>query len=101
MGKVTIYTTALCGYCRRAKLLLDQKGVDYEEIDVSFDPDERAKMREMANGAFTVPQIFICGKHVGGSDDLFALDYEGKLDALLEECRARQMSGQMEAPDAG
>lgn len=64
-------------------MLLDQKGAVYEEIDVTLDPEQRAKMRERANGAYTVPQIFIGDTHVGGSDDLYALEREGELDELL------------------
>ena len=83
MAKVVLYTTAFCGYCARAKALLESKGVDYEEIDVTFSPDKRAEMKARANGRSTVPQIWIDGQHVGGSDDLYALDAAGKLDPLL------------------
>lgn len=83
MATVEIYTTPICGYCHRAKTLLSSKGVSFSEIDVMADPSRRAEMMERANGGRTVPQIFIDGTHVGGSDDLYALDRAGKLDALL------------------
>jgi glutaredoxin 3 len=82
MAKVVLYTTAFCGYCARAKALLEQKGVAYEEIDVTFSPDKRAEMKARA-GRSTVPQIWINGQHVGGSDELYALDAAGKLDPML------------------
>jgi len=85
---VTIYTTALCPYCQAAKQLLKQKGVGYEEIDVSFDPAGRRAMTERAGGRQTVPQIFVGATHVGGCDDLYALDRAGKLDPLLQGVRA-------------
>lgn len=80
---IEIYTKPTCGYCHRAKRLLDQKGVSYTEIDVSRDIDQLKAMVQRANGGRTVPQIFIGGTHVGGCDDLFALDRAGKLDPLL------------------
>jgi len=80
---ITIYTTSLCGYCRRAKALLDSKGARYTEIDVGFDPQKRAEMTRLAGGRNTVPQIFINGRHIGGSDDLYALEQKGELDNLL------------------
>lgn len=83
MKTVEIYTTPTCPYCHAAKRLLTRKGVAYTEIDVSRDPDLRAAMTDRANGRRTVPQIFIGGQHVGGSDDIHALDHDGKLDALL------------------
>ena len=83
MKKVEIYTTPICGYCMMAKRLLDGKGVDYNEINVMGDMAEMQKMIERANGGRTVPQIFIGDTHVGGSDDLHALERQGKLDALL------------------
>lgn len=83
MRPVEIYTTPFCPYCHAAKRLLQKKGADYTEIDVSQDPDLRAKMTQRANGRRTVPQIFIGGQHVGGSDDLHALDHAGKLDPML------------------
>ncbi len=83
MAKVEIYTRIFCGYCTRAKRLLDAKGVDYEEIDVTMDRERRNEMVQRAPGAMTVPQIFIDDRHVGGSDDLHALDARGGLDPLL------------------
>jgi len=82
MAHITIYTTMLCPYCHMAKNLLRQKEVPFEEIDVSGRPDLRAEMRERA-GRNTVPQIFIDGEHVGGCDDLYALERSGRLDAKL------------------
>jgi glutaredoxin 3 len=83
MPSVEIYTTPWCGYCRSAKALLDRKGVKFREIDVSADAVLRSKMVERASGRWTVPQIFIGETHVGGSDDLHALERAGKLDPLL------------------
>jgi len=83
MAKVEIYTKATCPYCQRAKRLLDGKGVDYAETDIERDPGARPTMIERAGGKSTVPQIFIDGTHVGGSDDLATLERLGKLDALL------------------
>lgn len=83
MALVEIYTKAFCGYCARAKRLLDEKGVDYEEFDISMGGAKRAEMIQRANGRTTVPQIFVGGTHVGGSDDLHALDRSGKLDPML------------------
>jgi glutaredoxin 3 len=83
MSDVTIYTTMMCPYCVRAKALLTRKGVAFDEIDVSMDPDLRNEMMERAGGRQTVPQIFINGKHVGGCDELVALDQADKLDPLL------------------
>jgi glutaredoxin 3 len=83
MPTVTIYTTPSCPYCHRAKGLLKRKNASFTEIDVSSDHTKRAAMMERANGRRTVPQIFIGNTHVGGSDDLHALDSAGKLDALL------------------
>lgn len=80
---VEIYTTQICPYCHAAKRLLQRKGVTYREIDVSHDTNLRAAMMQRAGGRRTVPQIFIGGRHVGGSDDLHALDQAGKLDPLL------------------
>ena len=84
MIKVEIYASPFCGYCARAKALLQKKGVAYEEYDVDMDPDLRRVMRERAGGRTTVPQIFIDGVHVGGSDDIHALDRAGKLDPMLK-----------------
>jgi glutaredoxin 3 len=83
MTEIEIYTTRVCPYCVRAKRLFDKKGVTYREIDVSDDPQLRDAMVERAGGRRTVPQIFIGGKHVGGCDDLYALDSAGGLDPLL------------------
>lgn len=83
MKKVEIYTTPTCGYCQAAKRLLGHKGVVYSEIDVSRDPNLRSAMVTRAGGRRTVPQIFIGETHVGGCDDLYALDAAGKLDPLL------------------
>jgi glutaredoxin 3 len=83
MRPVEIYTTPICPYCHAAKRLLDKKGVPYKEIDVSRDPALRSAMMERAGGRRTVPQIFVGAVHVGGSDDLHALDHAGKLDPLL------------------
>lgn len=83
MAKIEIYTKAFCPYCHRAKALLDSKGVEYEEIDITMGGPRRPEMIQRANGRTTVPQIFIDGKHIGGSDDLAALDHQGGLDPLL------------------
>ena len=83
MKPVDIYTSPLCGYCHMAKRLLSSKGVSFTEIDVLNDPERKAEMVQRANGGRTVPQIFIGDTHVGGSDDLHALERAGKLDALL------------------
>ncbi len=83
MPPVTIYTTPGCPYCRRAKVLLTRKEVAYEEIDVS-DPALRRVMIERARGRYTVPQIFIGLEHIGGCDELYALDAKGDLDPLLQ-----------------
>jgi glutaredoxin 3 len=83
MARVEIYTKAFCGYCARAKRLLDVKGIAYEEYDITFGGDKRGEMLERAPGRTTVPQIFIDGRHVGGSDDLHELERSGRLDALL------------------
>ncbi|MGB3808536.1 MAG: glutaredoxin 3 [Parvibaculum sp.] len=83
MADVTIYTTMMCPYCHRAKSLLSKKGVAFKEIDVGMDQAKRDEMTARANGGYTVPQIFINGTHVGGCDDLHALDHAGKLDPLL------------------
>ena len=83
MPPVEIYTTRYCPYCHAAKALLNRKGVPFMEIDVSGDRQRRAEMIQRANGQMTVPQIFIGTRHVGGSDDLHALEDEGQLDALL------------------
>ena len=83
MQPVELYTSPLCGYCHAAKRLLTQKGVSYSEIDVLAQPERRQEMMNRANGRHTVPQIFIGETHVGGYDDLAALERQGKLDPLL------------------
>lgn len=83
MKPVRMYTTPICPYCVRAKSLLKKKGVDVEEIDIFMDEAARAKMQADSGGARTVPQIFIGDTHVGGCDELHALEKAGKLDALL------------------
>lgn len=83
MPPIEIYTTRYCPYCSAAKALLKRKGISYSEIDVSRDWERRQEMIERANGRMTVPQIFVGSVHVGGSDELHALDRAGKLDALL------------------
>ena len=82
-AKVEIYTKMFCGYCHRAKRLLDSKGVKYTEYDISMDGAKRDEMRSRKPDARTVPQEFIDDRAIGGSDDLAALDREGKLDSLL------------------
>jgi glutaredoxin 3 len=83
MAKVEIYTKAFCPYCTRAKALLDSKGAAFEEYDLTMGGPKRQEMIQRANGRTTVPQIFIDGEHIGGSDDLAALDRRGGLDPLL------------------
>ena len=83
MKPVTIYTTPICPYCARAKSLLGKKGVAFEEVDVLMDDRSRGDMVDKSGGARTVPQIFVGETHVGGCDELYALEREGKLDALL------------------
>ncbi len=83
MKTVEIYTTPFCPYCLAAKRLLQKKGAAYTEIDVSNDPVLREAMTARAGGKRTVPQIFIGGQHVGGSDDIHLLDRQGRLDPLL------------------
>lgn len=82
MTEVIIYTKDYCTYCQRAKALLDEKGIKYQEIDVTHD---KAKQKEMTerSGRTTVPEIFIDGKHIGGCDDLYKLEEKGKLEKLL------------------
>ena len=83
MPRVEIYTSPWCGYCRAAKSLLTRKGVAFEEIDLGREPGRREEMLSRSNGSYTVPQIFIGATHVGGSDDLHALERAGRLDPLL------------------
>ncbi len=85
MANVEVYTTTYCPFCTRAKNLLKNKGVDFDEIDVTDDDKRREKMIEMSGGRRTVPEIFINGKIIGGFDELKALDDQGKLDNLLAE----------------
>ena len=83
MPKIEMYTKAFCPYCSRAEALLRSKGAEFEEFDITMGGPKRSEMLERANGRTTVPQIFIDGRHVGGSDDLAALDRSGELDTLL------------------
>ena len=83
MKKVVIYTTGLCPFCLLAKRLLTEKDVSYQEVDVLMDPRARADMVEKSGGRTSVPQIFVDDFHVGGSDDLYALEQEGRLDGIL------------------
>ena len=83
MPQVEIYTTMFCPYCARARALLERKGVDYTEIDIIEEPQRRDEMIRRAEGRTSVPQIFIDGEHIGGCDDLYALDRAGALDARL------------------
>jgi glutaredoxin 3 len=83
MKPVTIYTTLFCPYCHAAKRLLGQKGVAFDEIDVTMNRSARQAMSDRANGLYTVPQIFIGDVHVGGCDDLYDLDRTGQLDGVL------------------
>ena len=83
MSAVTIYTRQFCGFCTRAKQLLDQKGVAYEEKDATSSPQLRQEMRSRAPSAMTFPQIFVGETHVGGCDELYALERTGRLDPLL------------------
>lgn len=83
MPRVEIYTNMFCGFCHQAKQLLDGKSVAYDEINVMLSPQRRAEMRERAGGLTSVPQIFIDGVHVGGCDELHALEAEGRLDDML------------------
>lgn len=84
MADVVIYTKPGCGYCHAAKGLLEQKGVDFTEIVASSDPAKKQEMIQKSGGRMTFPQIFIGGKHIGGSDDLHALERKGDLDSLIE-----------------
>lgn len=84
MPPITIYTTAYCGYCHAAKRLLTQKAVAFQEIDVGGRPDLREDIRVRSGGRSTVPQIWIGDTHVGGCDDLYALEESGKLDEMLQ-----------------
>jgi glutaredoxin 3 len=83
MQPIEIYTSPLCGFCHAAKRLLTQKGAKFTEIDILVEPARKSEMMDRAQGRHTVPQIFIGTTHVGGCDDLYALERAGKLDALL------------------
>jgi glutaredoxin 3 len=83
MTQIEIYTSPLCGYCHAAKRMLTDKGISYSEIDVAADPAKRQEMMSRASGRHTVPQIFIGDQHIGGYDDMAALERNGKLDPLL------------------
>ena len=83
MAEVELYTTMFCPYCARARVLLERKGVAYTEIDIIEEPARRDEMIRRAGGSRTVPQIFIDGEHIGGCDDMVALDRAGKLDPKL------------------
>ena len=85
MKSVDIYTSPLCGFCHSAKRLLSQKGVTFNEIDVLQDAQRKQEMIQRADGGRTVPQIFVGDTHVGGCDELYALDRAGKLDPLLAD----------------
>lgn len=82
MAKVEIYTSQWCGFCHMAKRLLGKKGVDFTEFDVT-EPGKREEMMQRAGGGYTVPQIFIGGRHIGGCNELQDLDREGRLDSML------------------
>lgn len=83
MSKVEIYTKGYCPYCHRAKALLEKKGVSFKEYRIDQEPDLRDEMISRANGGYTVPQIFINGQHIGGCDDMYALESSNKLDKFL------------------
>jgi glutaredoxin 3 len=87
-ARVEIYTREYCGYCTRAKALLAGKGVKFTEHHAGDEPDKRREMIQRSHGGSTYPQIFINGRHVGGSDDIHDLDRQGSLDALLAEVAA-------------
>ncbi|HRE22437.1 MAG TPA: glutaredoxin 3 [Rhabdaerophilum sp.] len=84
MPEIVVYSKSYCPYCQAAKALLTRKGAAFTEIDVTTDPEGQRAMARKANGRSTVPQIFIDGQHIGGSDDLHALDARGGLDPLLK-----------------
>ena len=83
MADVVIYTRPFCGYCARAMSLLNEKGAPFTEIEAGMDPDKRREMTERSGGRTTFPQIFIAGQHIGGCDEMLALDRAGKLDPML------------------
>ena len=86
---IKVFSTRFCGYCVAAERLLNSKGLDYETIKIDEDPENRKLMREMTGGARTVPQIFIGDLHVGGFDDLSALNHSGQLDRILKQQAAK------------
>jgi len=83
MAQITIYTKPYCPYCIRAVSLLEKKGAPFTEVEAAFDPAKRQEMIQRSGGRATFPQIFIDERHIGGCDDMMALEYDGKLDALL------------------
>ncbi|SFD02577.1 glutaredoxin 3 [Pseudoalteromonas denitrificans] len=85
MNNIIIYTKAYCPYCVRAKALLKHKNVEFTEFDIGQQPELRNEMIDKSNGSYTVPQIFIGGKHIGGCDEMMALEAQGRLDLLLNE----------------
>lgn len=87
MAKVEIYTRDFCGFCMRAKSLLETKGVPFTEYNIGMVPELRSEMVQRANGGTTVPQIFINGEHIGGCDEMLAMDRAGRLDPALAEAR--------------
>lgn len=97
MTHVLIYTGLACSYCERAKRLLTEKNTDFEEINIGINPEQRVEMLKKTDGARTVPQIFIDGQHVGGCDDLYALERRGVLDELL----AGTPTSEPNSPSAG
>tara|TARA_B100000530_G_scaffold336730_1_gene292418 strand:- start:3724 stop:3987 length:264 start_codon:yes stop_codon:yes gene_type:complete len=84
MSEVEIYTGVMCGFCTAAKRLLNEKGINYTEMDVTSQPGKRDEMIERTNGRRTVPQIFIKGEYIGGCDDLYTLEANGQLDTILD-----------------
>ena len=87
-ARVEIYTRDYCGYCTRAKALLNSKGIAFTEYDAGMDPEKRREMIQRSQGGYTYPQVFINGRHVGGSDEIHDLDRDGQLDPLLAEAAA-------------
>jgi glutaredoxin 3 len=85
MAKIEVYSGPFCGFCVRAKALLTQRGLDFTEYDVHDEPARRSEMLERSNGARTIPQIFINDRHVGGCDELYALDKKGELESWLKK----------------
>ena len=98
MTQITLYTKSWCPYCASAKRLLTQKGASFIDIDIEARPEKRAEMIQKAGGRTTVPQIFINGQHIGGSDDLHALDSRGQLDPLLLGHKAQDERGARSLP---